>query len=94
MSNFWARERPSSSDGETDTENSEVESQSEIRSNVHLIEKYETVKDLDVSKNELKSEIRKHELRIKLLENKNSQLENELKSFKERYNLFKNCKLV
>ena len=73
---------------------SEIESQSEVGSNEHLIENIQTVKDLDLSKNELKSEIRKHELRINLLENKNSQLENELKSFEERYNLLKNCKLV
>ena len=95
MSNFWAKERPSSSDEETETENpfySEVESQSEIRSNEHL-RKIETVKDLDISKNELKSLIRKHEYRIKLLEDKNNQLENELKSFDERYNLLKNCEL-
>ena len=96
LSNFWANERPSSSDEENETENflySEVESQFEIRSNEYLIEKIETVKDLDVSKNELKSLIRKHEYRIKLFENKNNQLENELKSFEEGYNLLKSCKL-
>ena len=101
MRTFWENERPSSSDDETENRN------------------IETVKDLDLSKNELKSEIRKLEYNIKryhtnlrnqekingqlrkkcskekTMKNKSQQeviqLENELKSYKERYQSLTNC---
>ena len=101
---FWEKNRPSSSDDETEFKNL-------------LKENIETVKDLDLSKNELKSEIRKLEYEIKryqtnfknqekiisrlkreyeTMKNKSQQetmlLRNELVSLKERYNSMTNCK--
>ena len=101
---FWEKNRPSSSDDETEFK-------------TLLKENIETVKDLDLSKNELKSEIRKLEYEIKryqtnfknqeknisrlkkeyeTMKNKSQQettkLRNELVSLKERYNSMTNCK--
>ena len=101
---FWEKNRPSSSDDETEFENL-------------LQENIETVKDLDLSKNELKSEIRKLEYEIQryqtnfknqekiisrlkreyeTMKNKSKQettkLRNELVSLKERYYSISNCK--
>ena len=89
LSNFWENERPSSSDDE---------SESEIHSGGQIVENIETVKDLDLSKNELKFEIRKLEYKLKSYQNKlqnqrsiNRRLKKELKSSKEKFNLFENC---
>ena len=107
LSNFWENERPSSSDDESETEN---------HSSEQTVENIETVKDLDLSKNELKSVIRKLEYKIKSYQNKFKsqrrtirrlkkenevmknqnqhqalQIQNELKSFKEQFDIIKNC---
>lgn len=65
MRTFWENERPSSSEEEPETENllyQEIESEARNCSSVGSIE---IVKDLDLSKNELKSEIRQLEYKIK-----------------------------
>ena len=68
MRTFWENERPSSSDDEKETENSlytEMEAKANIRSSEHIIGNIEIVKDLNLSKTELKSEIRKLEYKMK-----------------------------
>ena len=94
MRTFWENERPSSSEEEPETENSlyqELEAKARICSSVGSIE---IVKDLDLSKNELKSEIRRLEYKIKRyrtnLKNQekiNNRLKKEYEALKNRSQL-------
>ena len=98
---FWENERPSSSEDETEPEGSH-HSTSEAQTNCStelIMDNIEAVKDLNLSTNELKSEIRKLEYKIskletenKIVENKRNQLENKLKSSEERYDALTNSK--
>ena len=102
MRTFWEKERPSSSEEDPETENSlypENKAEARICSSVGSIE---IVKDLNLSNNELKSEVRKLEYKInrlkiecEVMKNKSQleiiQLGNELKLLKERYHSFTNC---
>ena len=68
MRTFWENERPSSSDDETEIERClapEVELHAAVCPQKLTIENTQTGKDLDLSKNYLKSEIRMLEYKIK-----------------------------
>ena len=60
--NFWQNERPSST--ESETESTESEAKVKISSREPMIQIVETVKNLDLNPNELKSEIRRLEYQL------------------------------
>ena len=83
MRTFWENERPSSSEDETETE-SWVYPEVETKGNIEI------VKDLDLSKNELKSEIRKLEHKMKMYRNTLRNQEKIISRLKTDYEALKN----
>ena len=81
MRNFWKNERPSSTESETESSIcTESEAEVEISTREPMIQNVAIVKNLDLTHNELKSEIRKLEYQ---LERSESSLQNQGKLFSQ-----------